>query len=130
MGNSQRKENYKSVEPEENIYTRMSTRQSNLMKSAEAHNCLDNLNLDNKWQKIESLQTDKRDTHVYSVASLQQGINLLKEQIDSSNSKSSYDIYTSTDEEILGSDYTESVNGNLLDYNELLVENSKLNKDT
>merc|ERR1712119_250463 len=73
------------------------------------------------------------DIHVYSVASLQQEINLLKEQIDSSNSKSSYDIYTSTDEEnlkeILGSDYTESINGNLLDYNELLVENSKLNKD-
>ena len=29
---------------------------------------------------------------------------------------------------MIGSDYTESMNGNFLDYNELLVENSKLNK--
>merc|ERR1719354_1407331 len=128
--NNQRKENYKSVESEENIYNRMSSRQSNLMKSAE--NFPDNFDsLDNNWRKIEKIQSDKRES--YSVASLQQEINLLKEQIENSNSKSSFDIYSSTDEEnlkeMIGSDYTESMNGNLLDYNELLVENSKLNKD-
>ena len=49
----------------------MSSRQSNLMKSAE--NFSDNFDsLDNNWRKIENIQSDKRES--YSVASLQQEV--------------------------------------------------------